>query len=55
VTWRARYDKQGREWTQPMTVAAYSALLTTPWWRQRDGERGPWAFYSPWATKEWAG
>ena len=39
VTWRARYDKQGREWTQPLTLAAYSALLTARWWRQRDGER----------------
>src|SRR5439155_861860 len=52
ITWRARYDKQGREWTQPMTLAAYSALLTARWWRQRDGERGPWVFYSPWATEK---
>ncbi|HYL55588.1 MAG TPA: hypothetical protein VEU73_08445 [Gemmatimonadales bacterium] len=35
-----------------MTLAAYSALLTARWWRQRDGERGPWVFYSPWATKK---
>jgi integrase len=52
VTWRARFDKQGREWTQRMTLTAYSALLTARWWRQRDGERGPWVFYSPWATKK---
>ena len=41
-----------REWTRPMTFAAYSALLTARWWRPRDGERGPWVFYSPWATKK---
>ena len=52
ITWRARFDKQGREWTQPMTLAAYSALLTARWWRRTDQEQGPWVFYSPWATKK---
>ncbi len=35
-----------------MTLAAYSALLTARWWRQRHGEHGPWVFYSPWAIKK---
>jgi len=52
ITWRARFDKQGREWVQPMTLAAYSALLTARDWRQRKGELGPWVFYSPWETKK---
>ncbi len=52
ITWQARFDKQGNEWTQPITLAAYSALLTARYWRQRDGARGAWLFYSPWATKK---
>jgi integrase len=47
LTWRAAYDKQGREWTQPLTLAGYSALLTARWWREQDGELRPWVFPSP--------
>ena len=52
IIWRARFDKQGREWVQPITLAAYSALLTARWWRERNAERRPWIFCSPWATKK---
>ncbi len=51
LTWRAKYDKGGREWRQPMTLAAYCALLTARWWRAWDGRATKWVFYSPWATK----
>lgn len=46
VTWRARWDKNGRERSQPLTFGAYSALLTADWWRRRDGYQGPWVLYS---------
>lgn len=52
ITWRSKYDKTGREWSQPLTIAAYSALLTARYWRDRDGEKRPWVFYSPWARKK---
>jgi integrase len=51
VTRRARFDKTGREWVQPLTLGAYSALPTARWWRDRDRETRPWVFYSPWAHK----
>jgi len=44
--WRARWDKNGREWAQDLTFEAYSALLTALWWRKRDGYVGPWLVYS---------
>jgi site-specific recombinase XerD len=46
VTWRARWDKNGRERTQPLTYGAYSAILTALWWKTRDGYNGPWIMYS---------
>jgi integrase len=46
VWWRARWDKNGREWSQDLTYEAYSALLTALWWRERDGYTGPWILYS---------
>ena len=44
ITWRARYDKVGREWSQPIRDATRSALLTALYWRERDGYTGPWVF-----------
>ncbi len=51
VTWRAQYDKVGREWSQPIRDATRSALLTALYWRERDGYTGPWVFYSSWSSK----
>jgi integrase len=51
LTWRARWDKNGREWRQPLTEPGLSALLTARWWRDRDGYTGPWIFYSSHARK----
>ena len=51
ITWRAQWDKTGKDWTQPMTNAAYSALLTAKWWAEKDGRRD-WVFYSAHAGRE---
>jgi integrase len=51
VTWRARFDKTGVERVQPLTLAAYCALLTARWWRGHEGRTSPWVFPSPWAQK----
>ena len=46
VTWRARWAKQGRTWGQPLTDAAYSAILTARYWADRDLYFGGWLLYS---------
>jgi len=46
VWWRARWDKNGREWNQGLTYEGYGALLTALWWREKDGYAGPWVLYS---------
>jgi len=51
LVWRARWDKNGREVRQPLTFAAYSALLTAWYWRQRDRYTGPWVLYSGYYRK----
>jgi len=55
IIWRARWDKNGREWRQPLTFVAYSALLTAWHWRQRDKYAGPWVLYSSHARKQQLG
>jgi integrase len=47
ITWRARWDKTGRERSQPMTDGSRVALLVAKEWRQRDGFKGPWVLYTP--------
>ncbi|HET7552229.1 MAG TPA: site-specific integrase [Gemmatimonadaceae bacterium] len=42
ITWRARYDKMGREWTQPMRSQTREALATAKFHRERLGYTGPW-------------
>lgn len=46
LTWRAKYDKLGREWTQPIRERTREALLLA--WDRRTGARhtGPWVFFS---------
>jgi len=53
LTWRPAFDKLGREWSQPLRLGTYSALLTAKWWRDRavlEGTRvpadSPWVFFS---------
>ncbi len=53
LTWRPVFDKLGREWSQPMRLGTYSALLTAKWWRDRAVLEGtlvsadsPWVFFS---------
>ncbi len=46
ITWRARWDKTGREWSQPLRRGTREALEIAWLWRERDGYRGPWIFYS---------
>jgi site-specific recombinase XerD len=52
AVWRARWDKNGREWRQPLTLVAYSALLTAWHWRQRTHYTGPWVFFSSHERKQ---
>lgn len=52
IVWRARWDKNGRDWKQPLTFMAYSALLTAWHWRQRVIYTGPWVFFSSHERKQ---
>jgi hypothetical protein len=52
VRWVAKFDKNGEEQWQQLTLAGYCALLTAWHWRTIDGRVTPWVFYSPWATKK---
>jgi integrase len=51
IVWRARWDKTGREWRQPITDAAAGGLGIAWVWRERDAYAGPWVFYSSHARK----
>lgn len=42
LTWRKRWDKRGREWTQPMRAETRAALEAARVWRERTGYVGPW-------------
>ena len=42
ITWRARWDKMGREWTQPMRSQTREALAVAKYHRERLGYTGPW-------------
>lgn len=46
VTWRAEFDKVGRERTQPLTTGAVAALLVAYGWSVHDGDTSGWVFYS---------
>lgn len=47
ITWRARWDKTGRERVQPMTDGTRVALVVAKQWRDHDGYTGPWVLYTP--------
>lgn len=42
ITWRAAFDKTGREWQQPLRAASRAALEVAAGWRDRAGDRGGW-------------
>lgn len=46
VTWRAEWDKLGREWTQPMRSLTITALAEAWRWRVMTDYKGPWVLFS---------
>ena len=46
LTWRARWDKVGREWQQPIRTATRHALEVCRKWREKLGYEGQWVFFS---------
>lgn len=42
VTWRARWDKVGREWVQPLRAASLEALRVAARWREQRGSASRW-------------
>lgn len=45
IVWRAEWDKQGREWSQPLRAPSRDALAVAWAQRERAGYSGPWVFY----------
>lgn len=46
LTWRARWDKLGREWTQPLRAPTRAALERCLTWREKAQYHAPWVFFS---------
>ena len=46
ITWRARWDKMGREWKQPMRSQTREALAVAKFHRERLGYTGPWVLFA---------
>lgn len=44
--WPAAYQKNRRDFSQPMTWDAVAALETARYWRERSGYDGPWVLYA---------
>lgn len=42
LRWAPQWDKNRRERWQPLTLDAYSAILTALYWRREAGYEGPW-------------
>lgn len=42
ITWRARWDKMGNEWSSPLRAPAIAALEVAKRWREKMGYEGPW-------------
>jgi integrase len=51
LTWRAKYDKLGREWHQPLRDPTRYALMVCRDWRARAQYHGPWVLFSEDARK----
>jgi integrase len=45
VTWRAEWDKNGKEWRQPLRIPAQMAIEIALEWRAREDYNGPWLFF----------
>ena len=52
IRWNPVFDKLGKDWTQPIRDGARAALFTAWYWREQQGETGPWVFYSSWGLKK---
>lgn len=46
LIWRAKYDKLGREWRQPLRAATRRALEQAWGWRLHANYTGPWVWFS---------
>lgn len=46
VTWQSRWDKMGREWTQPLRDGTLAALEIARTHRGREEYRGAWVFWA---------
>lgn len=46
ITWRAPWDKNGKEWTQPIRRATYDVLAVVRAWQAKKGYTGPWVIQS---------
>lgn len=46
LTWRAKYDKIGKEWHQPLRSPTRQALALAWAWRERQQYHGPWVWFS---------
>lgn len=42
ITWRAEWDKMGKEWSQPLRLATQIAIEIALEWRERVGYTGEW-------------
>lgn len=51
ITWRAPWDKLGKEWTQPLRLGAQMAIEVALEWRERLGYAGPWLLPPGFAPK----
>ena len=45
IIWRAAWDKNGTEWSQPLRHATRAVLVMADYWRQLAGYEGPWVFF----------
>jgi site-specific recombinase XerD len=46
IIWRAPWDKNGKEWTQPIRRATYDVLATVAKWQAKKEYTGPWVIPS---------
>lgn len=51
VIFRARWDKMGREWRQPLYAPLHDALVVARTHREREGYTGKWILFSESATE----
>lgn len=52
IIWPAEYQKNGREFRQPLTFDAVAALETAWYWREVTGYTGPWVLFGGGGNKK---